>query len=101
MKHIQRLCSPGSLEQIDSERLVFTNMDITTKPRVSIAGLWIFKFVQCKCDTRSYLIQLENDLDPWTILLSKTRQMKYFHNQANRTSTETVPSDASHAAGLK
>ena len=40
-------------------------------------------------------------LDPWTILLSKTRQMKYFHNQALRTSSETAPSDFSHAAGLK
>lgn len=89
------------MEQIDSERLVFTNMDIATKPRVPIAGLWIFKFVQCKCVTRSYSIQLEKNLDPWTILLGKTRQMKYFHNQANRTSIETVPSDASHAAGLK
>lgn len=42
-----------------------------------------------------------NDLDPWTILLSKSRQMKYFHNQILRTSSETAPSDSSHAAGLK
>lgn len=76
-------------------------MDIATKPRVPIAGLWIFKFVQSKCETRTYSIYVENDLDPWTILLSKTRQMKYFHNQANRTSIETAPSDGSHAAGLK
>jgi hypothetical protein len=41
-----RLSASGTLEQIDKERLIFTNMDIETKPRVSVLGLWIFKFVQ-------------------------------------------------------
>jgi hypothetical protein len=41
-----RLSASGTLEQIDNERLIFTNMDIETKPRVSVRGLWIFKFVQ-------------------------------------------------------
>ncbi|CAF1480234.1 unnamed protein product, partial [Rotaria sordida] len=34
--------------------------------------------------------------DPWTILLSKSHQSKFFHNQANRTSIQSAPSDWSH-----
>lgn len=40
-------------------------------------------------------------LDPWTILFGKSRQMKYFHNQANRTSIQSAPSDSSHVALLR
>lgn len=47
-KNLFRLCSSGTAEQIDSERLIFTNLDIATKPRVPVGGLWIFKFVQRK-----------------------------------------------------
>ena len=41
------------------------------------------------------------NLDPWTILLSKSRSVKYFHNQATRTSIPEAPSDSSHVAFLK
>jgi hypothetical protein len=40
-------------------------------------------------------------LDPWTILFGKSRQMKYFHNQVNRTSIQSAPSDSSHVALLR
>lgn len=45
---IFRLCSSDSLNQIDTERLVFTNNEIETRPRIEVRGLWIFKFVQCR-----------------------------------------------------
>ncbi|CAF3536035.1 unnamed protein product [Rotaria sordida] len=80
-----KLCTSGSLNQIDSERLWFTNNDIESKPRVEVRGLWIFKFVQ----------------HPWTILLSKSHQTKYFHNQINRTSIPAAPNDSSHVASLR
>jgi hypothetical protein len=41
-----RLSPSETLEQIDNDRLWFTNKDIETKPHVSVRGLWIFKFVQ-------------------------------------------------------
>jgi len=81
----EKLCTSGSLEQIDNERLLFTNIDIESKPRVPARGLWIFKFVQ----------------HPWTILLSKSRAVKYFHNQINRTSIPAAPPDSSHVALLR
>jgi hypothetical protein len=46
------------------------------------------------------LIYLFN-LDPWTILFGKSRQMKYFHNHATRTSIQAAPSDSSHVASLR
>ncbi|CAF4695389.1 unnamed protein product [Rotaria sp. Silwood1] len=81
----EKLCTSGSLNQIDSERLWFTNHEIESKPSVEVRGLWIFKFVQ----------------HPWTILLSKSHQSKYFHNQINRTSIPAAPSDSSHVASLR
>ncbi|CAF4177057.1 unnamed protein product, partial [Rotaria sordida] len=39
--------------------------------------------------------------DPWTILLSKSHQSKFFHNQANRTSIQSAPSDWSHVPSLR
>ena len=40
-------------------------------------------------------------IDPWTILLSKSRQSKYFHNQMTRESIEFAPSDSSSVASLR
>ncbi|CAF2931903.1 unnamed protein product [Rotaria sp. Silwood2] len=81
----EKLCTSGSLNQIDSERLRFTNNEIESKPCAAVRGLWIFKFVQY----------------PWTILLSKSHQTKYFHNQMNRTSIPAAPPDSSHVASLR
>ncbi len=47
-----------------------------------------------------YFLYLFN-IDPWTILLSKSRQSKYFHNQINRQSLESAPPDSSHVALLR
>jgi hypothetical protein len=97
-----RLCTNGSLDQIDNERLLFTNNDIETKPRVPICGLWIFKFVQRIYFRTLFSLVIDLlDLDPWTILLSKSHQSKYFHNQMNRTSTPSAPVDYSHVASLR
>ncbi|CAF3911063.1 unnamed protein product [Rotaria magnacalcarata] len=82
----EKLCSSGSLNQIDNEQtLWFTNNDAETKPRIQVRGLWIFKFIQ----------------HPWTILLSKSHQTKYFHNQMNRTSIPAAPTDSSNVASLR
>ncbi|UJR28824.1 hypothetical protein I4U23_010048 [Adineta vaga] len=81
----EKLCLSGNLQQIDTEKLWFTNTDIESKPRVGVCGLWIFKFVQY----------------PWTILLSKSRQQKYFHNQKDRTSIEGAPGDGAHVASIR
>ncbi|CAF3385074.1 unnamed protein product [Rotaria socialis] len=82
----EKLCSSGSLNQIDNEQtLWFTNNDVETKPRIQVRGLWIFKFIQY----------------PWTILLSKSHQTKYFHNQVNRTSIPAAPADSSNVASLR
>jgi hypothetical protein len=101
--YLSRLCNSGSLDQIDSERLSFTNTDITNKPRVVVRGLWIFKFVQrtYKRITSFPWLLISYIIDPWTILLSKSHQSKYFHNQANRTSIPAAPSDSSHVASLR
>ncbi|CAF0732775.1 unnamed protein product [Adineta steineri] len=81
----EKLCPPDSLKQIDNEKLFFTNTNIPNKPRVSVCGLWIFKFVQ----------------HPWTLILSKSTQSKYFHNQVTRASLQRAPPDSSHVAPLK
>ncbi|CAF0741182.1 unnamed protein product [Adineta steineri] len=81
----EKLCPPDSLKQIDNEKLFFTNTNIPNKPRVSVCGLWIFKFVQ----------------HPWTLILSKSTQSKYFHNQVTRASLQHAPPDSSHVAPLK
>ncbi|CAF1274866.1 unnamed protein product [Adineta ricciae] len=82
---LQKLCLSGTLDQIDSERLYFTNTEVENRPHVLVRGLWIFKFVQ----------------HPWTILLSKSTQQKYFHDQIKRTSVFEPPHDSSHAASLR
>ncbi|CAF3255732.1 unnamed protein product, partial [Rotaria sp. Silwood2] len=63
----------------------FTNVDIESKPRIQVRGLWISKFIQY----------------PWKILLSKSNQSKFFHSQANRTSIQSAPSDWSHVSSLR
>lgn len=82
----EKLCSPDNLGQIDNKRpLWLTNMEVETRPKVPVRGLWIFKFVQ----------------SPWTILLSKSRQVKYFHNYNRRESIPEAPADSSHVASLR
>lgn len=103
---LKRLCHSGNLEQIDNERsLWFTNMDVDTRPKISVQGLWIFKFVQRKFIVMTKCLSVENafffSIAPWTILLSKSRQVKYFHNYARRESIPEAPGDSSHVASLR
>ena len=99
-----RLCSPDNLGQIDNKRsLWLTNMEVETRQKVPVRGLWIFKFVQCKsfvmmnCFAYFFFFFLV----PWTILLSKSRQTKYFHNYNRRESIPEAPADSSHVASLR
>lgn len=41
-----RLRASHLTDQINKEQLQFTNTEVATQPRISVRGLWIFKFVQ-------------------------------------------------------
>ena len=92
------------MEQLDSERFEFTNTEIENQPRVSVSGLWIFKFVQSISLIYNSIILkvfVDSHLGPWTLLFGKTANSKYFHNQNSRESTQHAPSDCSHVASLR
>lgn len=80
-EHFQKLRTSTN----DIEHLEFTNINVENSPRIPVRGLWIFKFVQ----------------HPWTVVLSRTRNNKYFHNQKTRESIPAAPSDCSHVPSLR